>query len=70
MTVSRFDDHLLLEISDDGSGFPDIGEREGEAVQVAMKPATINGRILQHGGQLDVTTCVRGARLRIMLPAN
>jgi len=63
--VSRDEGIFMMDIQDDGSGFS--GRTNAGDKQVA-KPATILGRVSNHGGSLDVLSAPSGSSLTIAIP--
>jgi signal transduction histidine kinase len=67
--LAKADGDLLVEISDDGSGFPFQGSRRFEELQASRTgPASIRNRVATLGGRLDIISDASGARLAIHLP--
>jgi signal transduction histidine kinase len=60
---------LLIEVADDGGGFPFTGRRSFEELTADRTgPASIRHRVTTLGGRLDITSGSEGATLRIALP--
>jgi signal transduction histidine kinase len=60
---------LLIEVADDGGGFPFTGRRSFEELSASQSgPASIRHRVTTLGGRLDITSGAEGATLRIALP--
>lgn len=69
--VSLSIDHsqLVIEVADDGGGFPFTGRRSFEELSSTQTgPASIRHRVTTLGGRLDITSGSEGATLRIALP--
>jgi signal transduction histidine kinase len=69
VSLSLREHELLIQITDDGGGFPIHGERSFEELCASQSgPASIRHRVGALGGRLDLASGAEGATLRIALP--
>ena len=66
ITLDPGDQHIRLDIQDDGTGFP-LG-MPGEIGDVVPAPRSLKERVDHLGGRLDVWTDDRGSKIMISLP--
>lgn len=66
ISVEREGGDILLEIEDDGAGFPD--RETGDPGDSRVTPRSLKERVDHLGGRLSVRTADRGSRIMISLP--
>jgi signal transduction histidine kinase len=60
---------VVVEVADDGRGFPFIGCLDGEELDArGLSPRSLRERASSHGGRLSVESGPAGTRVRVVIP--
>jgi len=66
--IRKTNEHLAIQIQDDGHGIADTACKSDHKKPAALGPVSLRGRVVELGGSLDVRSSPLGTELQIRMP--